>query len=140
IGLLNELYEKRGDAYLRSSEFRRGVLDFKRIFKGIPNFADSTDRWRALGRTADQEDYSLDVKSAEFPSDGPVRLWVKFVGKKEAQTAEFELDCKTRRMNRSSIVTYDANGTVLTSSEVSSGWQRIIPDTIGEQLYSGACG
>jgi hypothetical protein len=23
---------------------------------------------------------------------------------------------------------------------VSSGWQRIIPDTIGEQLYNGACG
>ena len=51
ISLLNELYEKRGDTYLRSGDFRRGVLDFKRIFKGIPNFADSTDRWRALGRT-----------------------------------------------------------------------------------------
>jgi hypothetical protein len=42
-------------------------------------------------------------------------------------------------MNRASLVTYDSNGTVLTSSEVSSGWQQIIPDTIGEQLYNGAC-
>jgi len=140
ISLLNELYEKRGDAYLRSGDFRRGTLDFTRIFKGIPNFADSTDRWRTLGRTADQEDYFLDVKSAEFPKDGPVRIWLKFVGKKQTQTVENELDCKTRRMNRASIVTYDSNGTVVTSSEVSSGWQRIIPDTIGEQLYNGACG
>jgi tetratricopeptide (TPR) repeat protein len=140
ISLLNGLYEKRGDTYLRSSDFRRGVLDFRRIFKGIPNFAVSTDRWRALGRTTDQEDYFLDAKSAEFPSDGPVRLWVKFVGKKETQIVEHELDCKMRRLNRASIVTYDSNGTLLTSSETSSGWQRIIPDTIGEQLYNGACG
>jgi tetratricopeptide (TPR) repeat protein len=140
ISLMNELYEKRGDTYLRSGDFRRGILDFRRIFKGIPNFADSTDRWRMLGRTADQEDYFLDVKSAEFSSDGPVRLWVKFVGKKETQTVEFELECKSRRMNRASIVTYDSNDTVLTSSEVSSGWQRIIPDTIGEQFYNGTCG
>jgi tetratricopeptide (TPR) repeat protein len=68
ISLLNELYEKRGDAYLRLGDFSRGILDLRRIFRGIPNFADSTDRWRALGRTADQEDYFLDAKSAEFPS------------------------------------------------------------------------
>lgn len=140
ISLLNELYEKRGDTYLRSGDFRRGILDFRRIFKGIPNFADSTDRWRTLGRTADQEDYFLDVKSAEFPTDGPVRIWLKFVGKKETQMVENELDCKTRRINRASIVTYDSAGTVQTSSEESSGWQQIIPDTIGEQLYNGVCG
>lgn len=140
ISTLNELYEKRGDAYLRSGDFRRGVLDFGRIFKGIPNFADSTDRWRTLGRTADQEDYFLDAKSAEFPNNGPVHLWVKIVGKKETQTIEYELDCKTRRMNGTSTVTYDFSGKVLSSSEVSSGWQRVIPDTIGEQIYNGACG
>jgi tetratricopeptide (TPR) repeat protein len=140
ISLLNELYEKRGDTYLRSGDFRRGILDFRRIFKGMPNFADSTERWRALGRTGNQEGYFLDAKSAEFPSDGPVRLWVKFAGKKETQTVEYELDCKTRHMNVASTVTYDSNGTVLTSSEVSNGWQRIIPDTIGEQIYNGACG
>jgi hypothetical protein len=125
---------------LRSGDFRRGILDFTRIFKGIPNFADSTDRWRALGRAADQEDYFLDAKSAEFPSDGPVHLWVKMVGQKETQTLEYELDCKTKRMNGASTVTYDSSRKVLTSSEVSGGWQRVIPDTIGEQIYTGACG
>jgi hypothetical protein len=62
------------------------------------------------------------------------------VGQKETQTVEYELDCKTRRMNEASTVSYDSNGKVLTSSEVSRGWQRVIPDTIGEQLYNGACG
>ena len=140
ISLLNELYEKRGDTYLRLGDFRRGILDFRRIFEGVPNFADSIDRWRALGRTADQADYFLDAKSAEFPSDGSVHLWVKMVGKKETQTVEYELDCKTRRISRASTVTYDSNGKLLSSSEVSSGWQRVIPDTIGEQIFNGACG
>jgi tetratricopeptide (TPR) repeat protein len=139
ISILNELYEKRGDAYLKSGDFRRAVLDFERIFKGIPNFADSTDRWRMLGRTTDQEDYFLDAQTAEFPNDGPVRLWVKMMGKKETQTVEYELDCKTRRMNGASTVKYDSNGKVLTRSELSGGWQRVIPDTIGEQIYKGAC-
>jgi tetratricopeptide (TPR) repeat protein len=140
ISLLNELYEKRGDTYLRLGDYRQGVLDFRRIFKGIPNFADSTDRWRELGKTADQEDYFLDAKSAEFPSDGPVRLWIKMVGKKETQTVQYELDCKARRINGASTVTYDSKGNVLSSSEVSSAWQRVIPDTIGEHIYNGACG
>jgi tetratricopeptide (TPR) repeat protein len=139
ISLINELYEKRGDAYLKAGDFRKGVLDFERIFKGIPTFADSTERWRALGRAANQEDYFLDAKTAEFPSEGPVRIWIKMVGKKETQTLEYELDCKARRMNAASTVIYDSDGKVLSSSEVGSGWQRIIPDTIGEQIYNGAC-
>jgi tetratricopeptide (TPR) repeat protein len=139
VSLLNELYEKRGDAYLRSGDFRRGVLDFNRIFKGIPNFADSTDRWRTLGRNSIGEDYYLDVKSFESSGSGQVRLWVKTIGKKEKETVAFEIDCKTRLMNNTSTVVYDSNGKVLKSSEFTSGCQRIVPDTIGEQLYNGAC-
>ncbi len=52
---------------------------------------------------------------------------------------EYELDCKARRMNTASTATYDPNGRVLNSSEATSGWQPIIPDTIGEQIYNGAC-
>jgi hypothetical protein len=110
-----------------------------RIFKGIPNFADSTDRWRALGRSTDGEDYYLDVKSVEFSANEPIRLWIKTVGKKETETLAYEMDCKGRRMNTTSIVVYDPKGKVVNSSDVGSGWQRIVPDTIGEQLYNGAC-
>ncbi len=136
--LFSELYEKRGDAYLKAGDFRRGVLDFTRIYKGIPNSANSTDRWRLLGGT-DSDRCFLDVKTAEFPANGPVRFWTKTVGKKEANTAAYEMDCNSQRLNITSTVTYDSTGKVLNSSDVSRGWQRVVPDTVGEQLYNGAC-
>jgi tetratricopeptide (TPR) repeat protein len=139
ISLLNELYEKRGDAYLQTGDFRRGAFDFQRIFVGIPNFADSTDRWREIGKTADGEAFFLDVKTADFASAGVAHLWIKTAGKKESQTVAYELDCKGRRMNTTSSATYDSNGNVLNSSEAISGWHGVIPDTIGEQIYNGAC-
>src|SRR5579862_1310832 len=74
--IFRDLYEKRGDTYLNAGDFKRGSLDFARIFKGIPEFAESTDRWRSLGKAPDGE-YFLDVKSVEFPASGPVRLWIK---------------------------------------------------------------
>ncbi len=35
IALMEELYEKRGDAYLKINEFKLGIRDFNRIQKGI---------------------------------------------------------------------------------------------------------
>jgi tetratricopeptide (TPR) repeat protein len=137
--LFSELYEKRGDTYLKSSDYRRGVLDFQRIFKGIPSFADSTDRWRLLGATSDGKKYYLDAKTAEFSINASAQFWVKTVGKKEATTIAYEIDCKGRRISNTSVVTYDPNGKVLNTSEIGSGWQVIVPETIGEQLYNGAC-
>jgi len=122
---------------LRVGDFRRGVLDFARIFKGIPNFADSTDRWRPLGKGANGETYYLDVKSAEISANG--HIWVKTVGKKETQSIAYDLDCKGRRLNSGSEATYDPNCKLLHSSEFDGGWQQIIPGTIGEQLYAGTC-
>jgi tetratricopeptide (TPR) repeat protein len=139
VSLLNDLYEKRGDTYLKSGDFRRGVLDFNRIYKGIPNFADVTERWRPLGAASDGQQYYLDVKTAEFPINGPIRIWIKAAGKKETNTTEYEIDCKSKRLNDTGSVTHDSNGKVVRSSDTSSGWQRIVPDTIGEQFYNGAC-
>lgn len=139
VSLVNELYEKRGDAYLRVGDFRRGVLDFNRIFKGIPNFADSTDRWRLLGRGADGEKYYMDVKSAQVSGGDSGHLWVKTIGKKETQTVAYEIDCKGRLLNSGSEAAYDPSGKLLRSSDLDGRWQQIVPDTIGEQLYSGTC-
>ena len=139
VSMLNELYEKRGDAYLRAGDYRRGVLDFRRIFKGMPNYADSTDRWRMLGKTGVGEDVYLDVKSFEFSTSSPVFLWTKTVRQKEVQTIAYQVDCKERRIQSTSRVTYDAEGKVSSSSDLNTGWQQIVPDTIGEQLYVGVC-
>jgi tetratricopeptide (TPR) repeat protein len=139
VSLLNEFYEKRGDVYLLTGDYRRGVLDFNRIYKGMPSFAESTDRWRLIGTKRAGERLYLDAKSAEFPKNGPVRLWTKTTAKKETTTTEYEIDCKAHRLNVASIVIYDSNDNVTNSSEASNGWQHIVPDTLGEQLYNGAC-
>jgi len=137
--LLSGLYEKRGDTYLQSGDYRRGVIDFNRIFRGIPDMAEATDRWRPLGTSADGEQFYLDVKSFESGTNGPVRLWIKTVGKKETDTLAYEMDCKAARMNNTATTAYDSSGKLVKTSEASSGWQRIIPDTIGEKLFNGAC-
>jgi tetratricopeptide (TPR) repeat protein len=140
IAFLQELYEKRGDAYLTTNDFRRGVLDFNRIFKGIPNFADGVDRWRLLGSSRGGEEHYIDVKTVEFSGTSPARLWLKTVNKNETYTVQsYEIDCKGRRLNVTSTVLYSRNDEVVNSSETSSEWQRIVPETRGEQLYSGMC-
>jgi len=139
LSLLNDLYEKRGDAYLMSGEYERGVRDFNRIFKAMPNYADSTDRWRALGTNKSGDEYYLDVKSAEFPKSGPVHLWIKKATKKATEVTAYEMDCKARLLMSGSSITYDSNDDAVSSSERSGDWQQIIPDTIGERFYLGAC-
>lgn len=137
--LLTELYEKRGDAYLNLRDFKHGVLDFNRIFKGIPDSADSTERWRSLGKSAGGDEIFLDVKSAEFPNNAPVTLWLRFEEKKESQKVEYEIDCKGKLINEASSISYGADGKVSSSSEIASGWKRVIPDSVGEQIFNGAC-
>ncbi len=63
ISLINELYEKRGDAYLQSSDYKPAIQDFQRIFVGMPNFANSVERWRPIGDFGHGDHYFLDVKS-----------------------------------------------------------------------------
>lgn len=136
--LLSNLYEKRGDVYLRAGDYRHGAADFKRLFVGVPNMANSVDRWRSLGKAVDGE-YFIDVKSTEFPIDSPVQLWIKTAGKKTSEKVSYEVDCKAKRINQTSFISYDSTGKVVASSEYSSGWQIIVPDSLGEQLFTGAC-
>jgi tetratricopeptide (TPR) repeat protein len=51
VSLLNDLYESRGDAYLRLGDYGKAIRDFQRIFVGIPNFANVTERWRCVTRS-----------------------------------------------------------------------------------------
>ena len=82
-----------------------------------PQMATSTDRWRVVGRDSIGDNYYLDVKSAEFLKPASARFWIKFVSKKATQTIRYEVDC----------------------TNLNSGWEEAIPDTLGEQLLNGAC-
>ena len=138
VSLLNDLYEKRGDAYLQSEDYRDGVADFQRIYRGIPNFADSTDRWRKLDASARGKKYYLDVKASDLTTPRP-QLWIKIADSQGSEVDLFVLDCSSRRLSVTSSVKYDKNNNLLGSSGISTDWETIAPDTIGERLFSGGC-
>jgi hypothetical protein len=85
------------------------------------------------------EEYFIDVKSTDFPANAPVQLWSKTVKKATSEKVAYEMDCKAKRIAQTSFISYDAGGNVVSSSDYSSGWQVIVPDTLGEHLFDGAC-
>jgi len=139
ISLVNDLYEKRGDAYLQSGDFKHAIQDFQRIFVGIPNFANSVERWRPIGNFGHGDRYFLDVKSSDVSAKNLRRLWIKNVGPKQSIVIAFEMNCSGRQINQMSSITYDLNDKVLNTADYPSGWTDVAPDTLGEQLWSGAC-
>jgi tetratricopeptide (TPR) repeat protein len=139
VSLLNDLYESRGDAYLKLGDYARGIRDFQRIYVGIPDFANVTDRWRSLGTFANGETYYLDVKSSKVSSAGSPSIWVKNVKPKESTVMAFSIDCSGRRMRVTSSVMYDSKNNSVDGSTNGGGWNNVTPDTLGEQLWTGAC-
>ncbi len=138
ISMINDLYEKRADCYLKNGDYRRGVLDFNRIYKGIPDFGQYVERWRSMGGKVGEE-WFIDVQSTEFTATP--RLWAKFLEKDKGYTVQaFDFDCKGRRIAMTSIAKYNKDEELVGSSETGSGWQRVIPQTRGEQMHFGMCG
>lgn len=139
VSSLNDLYESRGDAYLRLGDYGKAIRDFQRIFVGIPNFANVTERWRSLGTFGHGEIFYIDVKSSEVPLGRTPRIWVKRVGPKQSTVMAFALDCSGRKLQVTSSVVYDLNNNTVGGSEVAEGWSDVAPDTLGEQLWTGVC-
>lgn len=106
--------------------------------RGIPDFGDSLERWRNLdGKTG--EEWYVDVKTAEFTATP--RLWAKFAEKKGGYTVQsFDFDCKSVRIAVTSTATYGKDDNLLSSADAGGGWQRVIPSSMGEQMYNGMCG
>jgi len=139
-GFLDSLYEKRGDAYLRSSQFNLGIRDFKRIFYGMAKAAKPVDRWRPLGDGGEGKHHFLDVKASNISEGAFVRLWIKTVNRNDANSVyQVEIDCKMHSLRQGSTTNYGKDGAVTNTSELATAWQAITPDTFGEKLYEGAC-
>jgi hypothetical protein len=137
--LLGNLYAKRGDVYLREKDFRSAANDFARIFKGIPNLANTVDRWRWFGSTSDER-YFLDIKTLEFSDYATnAKLWMKVQKKNGSSVTEYEFNCRDKELRPHSLVEYNAAGTVVNSITVSGDWSTPIPGSIGEDLYLGMC-
>jgi tetratricopeptide (TPR) repeat protein len=136
--LVNELYEKRGSVYIGLGDFRRGILDYQRIFKGMPDFASSTERWQPLGEFGHAEQYFLDVKASELSRDKMPLIWVKAESSKAMEVMAFNIDCSGHQMRQSSSTKYDQNKAIIGSTG-QGDWFPLTPDTLGEQLWNGVC-
>ncbi len=132
--ILSNLYEKRGDSYLLSKNYPLALMDFRRIYEGVPNMASSLERWRSVGF----DNYLLDVKTSSIAGK-TASLWVKKVEKSGATSViDFSIDCDTRRIKQESSYTYDRDGN-LKNKEDSGIWDGVIPDTFGEYLWDASC-
>ena len=138
---MRDAYEMRGGAYLLSGQLKLGVLDFQRIFNGVSILisAKPPDRWQLFGSTIKEKSY-IDVKSAEFPANAHAHVWIKSARSDKMSTAHaYEIDCKARSVRVTTEVEYGERDDILKTSELTGGWQRVIPETLGEQVFRGVC-
>jgi tetratricopeptide (TPR) repeat protein len=134
--LLPQAYEKRTDAYLKDLRFRKALADYHRAVSGTDNDGRFIERWRSLS-IAGKEEQFLDMKSMTFGMNPS--LWIKTSKAKGDEVQSLEFDCTNRSIRTLSFITYDENGKVISSSDGDRVFRRVIPDTVGEQLLTGAC-
>jgi tetratricopeptide (TPR) repeat protein len=145
--LIAELYLKRADAYLKKGNWHRASIEFQRVINGFTDYVDAVDRWREIGQTAEARNY-IDMKTFDDSRKDSIRVWIKIAkdvppwvvrqGGEPYALQQFELNCATRQIRTVSSANYDASGDLVGSRE-GGRWASIIPDTVGETLYSGAC-
>jgi hypothetical protein len=137
--VIAELYLKRLDAYLRQGNWHAAKLDFKRAERGY-NTLDAIDRWREIRPLANARVY-VDMKTFNDERRQAVNLWIKEANGDTGpySVEQLELNCGARQLRMISSASYDAAGNV-TGSRRGSNWTSIAPETLGENLYDGACG
>lgn len=138
ISLLNDLYESRGDTLLEIGDYVHGIRDFQRIYEGIPNFADSTERWRSIGTMGHGDKLYVDAKGSDVAPGNAQRVWLKIVAPKRTTVLAFAVDCQERRVRTTSSTLYDAQDNML-EKRPATDWSDITPDSLGEQIWTSVC-
>jgi hypothetical protein len=105
-------------------------------FAGTNNDGKFIERWRSLGIGGKQEEF-IDMNSITFGNYPG--LWVKTTKTKGYELTSFEFDCTNRKLRPLTVMTYDDQGKVTSSSDGYQAFTPVIPDTIGEHLLNGAC-
>ena len=140
--VIPDLYLKRSDAYLKKGNWHLASIDFRRAINGFPDYANAVDRWRKIGQMSDGRGY-IDLKTFDDARKDSIRVWIKQSRETSSddgpyELVRFELNCGTSQIRTLSLANYDASGDLVGSRE-GGRWASIIPDTVGETLYSGAC-
>jgi len=142
--LIPDVLVKRGDTYLRAGEFRKGITDYQRATNGFAYGRKFVDRWHLASKNPNGELF-LDSQTAEFADASSAIFWVKNVDTRKTAKGSFAVeqyavDCRLKKINMLAFLKYNSDGGAATaSSDVESGWQSVVPDTLGEQLYLGMC-
>jgi hypothetical protein len=105
-----------------------------------------SNRWREIGSLdtgSRSRHLYIDLKTFDDANNTSVKLWVKQTKSSEGQgpysVQRYELNCGSRQMRTLSVASYDALGNLNFTREGDPQWESIVPDTMGEQLASGAC-
>jgi tetratricopeptide (TPR) repeat protein len=139
--VIPDLYLKRSDAYLKKGNWHSASVDFRRAINGFPDYANAVDRWREIGQSDHRT--HIDLTTFDDTRNDSIKVWIKQSRGASSddgphQLLQFELNCRARQIRTLSLANYDASGRLVGSRE-GGRWASIIPDTIGETLYSGAC-
>jgi tetratricopeptide (TPR) repeat protein len=112
--VIPDLYLKRSDAYLKSGNWHRASIDFRRAVNGFPDYADAVDRWREIGQMGEERSY-IDMKTFDDAYSGAIKFWIK-EARESSETLglyslkQFELNCDTSQIRTVSFANYDASG------------------------------
>jgi len=140
IGDLHDLYQKRGDAYVRNNDFRRAARDFERIYKGLPDYAESIDKWRVYSNNREGAEQQIDVKRVRLSGILPAGLMLRTLAKDGTYVVRaYEFDCDKAKLNLSSNTIYGADDKAVKYSEAGSGWRTVTPGTQEQRLFNGMC-
>ena len=137
--VIADLYLKRLDASLKAGDWHAAKLDFRRAQRGYLNYPDGIDRWREIGPPMNTRLY-IDMKTFNDEHREAVNVWVKQARDEDGpySVEQFELNCGARRTRVLSSASYDGAGN-FTGGRQGGNWAAIVPETLGETLYDGAC-
>ncbi len=137
-----QIYEKRGDTFLRFGYFAKAVGDYQRAVRIWPDYP--MDRWKYIFDRSKARSF-LDITTVERLNRNSYSFWLKdeHPNAKQKEVSytlqKLAIDCSSRKMATMSHNEYDASGKVKSSYDVPSGWSTVIPDSVGERLYKGWC-
>ena len=137
-----ELYDNRGDTYLKFGYFGKATEDYNRAIRIYPDYP--IERWKYITETAYSKCY-LDIRTVEKQSGNIYKFWIKheYTKTKPQEVSHsiqsMSLDCSSKKIRTLSNISYDDKRNPFGSYDTASEWKVVIPETMGEVLYKGWC-
>lgn len=102
----------------------------------------SAGEWHFLG-DAGSSSSAIDMSSITAEGEDIVGAWMLTVlnNKKVSHFMSWQqANCKKKMLRADEYIFYSQDGETIKTIKRSEQWQRVVPDTIGEELYNCMCG